>query len=424
MPFLCDEKKLDIEEISWKEIAHIVKAINAPLHNMIETLPVTSKYKLYKSRYRYGDPIITRGNLELPIQGGGTVNLKDENVPSILKRQLGYKTVPMGLILTKSIEVFFETKRYVIPSKIFTPGKIFGLWEAFDPTPPESLVNIWNLTAGARTICMLPSISDAILYKKLQREFNLNMTSAPNRLVMHHKLFSELSKHIDIKQQQWFCEVLFLGEEWLTSNASFQNFENYLLKQAWMQSYNCRSKMEDFNEEITERNWKPKPYNIAIIKHLLAIGDGIYPAFVPAKNDENAPVSFIQDCIVNNYLLKDYAPIIMQPEHMSSVEQTHYFSLSIPTQLEHLDKGRKNDTIVNNLVEIKRMMDLLLSMKHSNIKCEFFHCDENLSGIIYPSSKIIENATPGTWDIPGYKQRKFPERSQFFKGCISIKKIN
>jgi hypothetical protein len=428
MSLLDGKIGLEIGEVSWLEIKEAVKAINIPLYKMIEQLPLNKKHKLYKARYRFGDTIFTRGVFGLPITGGGTLTLKDGAIPSVLQKELGYKIVPMGLILTKSVEVFFENKNYVIPSKLYFPETIFGLWEAFDPDPPKPLVNVWNLTAGARSICMLPSISDAVLYKKLQQKFNLKDSGPPNKLIMHHKLFTELSRHIEKYDQEWFCEVLFFGKEWLNSQEAFKAFENYLLKQAWAQSYNCRTKMDydiawgNFNEKVTERNWKPKPYNLAIMKHLLAIGDGIYPAFVPAHNDDAAPITFLQDCIVNGYSLKEQDPIIMQPEHIGTIDKTYYFSLSMPTQLEHLHKGRKNPTIVNNLIEIKRMADLLSEIGISPIKCEFFHCDDNSYEKILPSSKIIELASNSTWHASRYSGRKFPEKSPFFKGCISIDK--
>ena len=429
MSLLGGKIGLEIEEVSWQEIKEAVKTISMPLYKMIEQLPLSKKHKLYKARYRFGDTLFTRGVFGLPVTGGGTITLKDGTASTVLQKELGYKAIPMGLILNKSVEVFFENKNYVVPSKIMGAGKLFGLWEAFDPDPPESLVNVWNLTAGARSICMLPSISDAVLYKKLQQKFNLKDSGPPNKLIMHHKLFTELSRHIDEYNQEWFCEILFFGKEWLSSQEDFKAFENYLLKQAWAQSYNWRTKMdydiawENFNEEVIERNWKPKPYNLAIVKHLLAVGDGTYPAFVPAYNDNAAPITFLQDCIINGYSLKEQDPIIMQPEHIETIDKTYYFSLSMPTQLEHLHKGRKNPTIVNNLIEVKRMADLLLEMGISSIKCEFFHCDDNSYDKILPSSKIIELASKSTWHASKYPGRKFPEKSPFFKGCISIDKI-
>ncbi|MBY0377200.1 MAG: hypothetical protein K2Q33_01385, partial [Gammaproteobacteria bacterium] len=254
MPFFCDGKELQIEEVSWSDISNNIRAINKPLYEEISGLQLNKKHKLYKARYRYGDQILSKGGLGLPVKGGGTISIKNLNMPEILKNQLAYKTVPISLILSKSIEVFCETKRYVIPSRLLTLGMFFGLWEAFDPNPSDSWVNIWNLTAGARTICMLPSISDATLYSKLQREFNLTQTIAPNKLIMHHQLFTELSRHVDSYQQEWFCEVLFFGKEWINPENSFKEFENYLLREAWADSYNYRTRMdadiilEDFNE--------------------------------------------------------------------------------------------------------------------------------------------------------------------------------
>lgn len=421
------EKELNLTEVSWEEVRHDVHQVNPHLASMIDEVSKKTGHKLYRARYCYGDRIVTHGKFHLPLKGGGTTPLMDSEISSALQKHLGRKSVPMGLILTKSVEVFFETKRYVVPSKLFDPGKLFGLWEAFDPDPVESLVSIWNLTAGARTICMLPSISDAVLYKKLQRDYTLSSTMPPNKLLEHHDMFTELSRHIDDEQQKWYCDILFFSDDWLNAKIKPLNFENYLLKQAWLQSYNCRRRMdydipwETFHEEITARNWKPRPYNIAIIQHLLAIEDGIYPAFIPAYNNDAAPIDFLQECIIKSYQLRDYEPIIMQPSHFGVLDKTHYFSLSMPTQLEHLARSRKNATISSDLLEIKRMADLLASMGHSSLIWDFFHSDENVSTVINPSRNIVTMANHDTWTFK-YKERKFPDKSPFFTGCISINK--
>jgi len=68
------------------------------------------------------------------------------------------------------------------------------------------------------------------------------------------------------------------------------------------------------------------------------------------------------------------------------------------------------------------MADLLLAMD-CGLKFEFFHCDENSSGVILNSSEVTRYAPESEWDVSKYKGKKFPSKSPFFKGCISLQRV-
>ncbi len=417
-------KQLRIEEISWKDIRETVRHHDPYFAELIDGIGEKSISKIYKARYAYGNHIVDHGKFHLPLEDNTTVPLTDVDIPLTLQNNLGAKTVPVSFILSKSVEVFFEAKHYVVPSKLCGTGYFFGLWEAFDPIPNETLSSSWHLTAGARTICMLPSIADAIHYRRLQREFQLKKNIPPSHLLEQHQLFTALSRHIDEPSLKWECEILLFSDDW-TKNEKLYPIKTYLLQQAWHQSYNCRSKMDydigwdTFNEEITQRNWKPKAYSIAIIKHILAVYEGIYPSFIPAYNDDAAPIAFLQRCFLDIYKLKDYAPYIMHLAHFNH-QRTHYFSLALPTQFDHPPTGRNKMTIANRLGEIKRMLELLCGLNFSQLDTGYFHCDDNFSHEIKSSHSIISDAQALTWHNEQFNGLKFPHKSQFFKGCISI----
>ena len=336
--------------------------------------------------------------------------------------------MPLTFILNKSVEIFFESEERVMPSKLLSNGVTFGLWEAFDPTPDDFVRKVWNISAGARTIFMLPKIADAIAHARLKRHYGIN-AYAPKKLLDQHDVFYDLAHH-SANENAWYCDVLFFEGGWLEAkedNMSSLKLHKYWLQEAWNQSYNCRTQMsydvawEIFSKEVSRRNWKPKPYIINTIKHLMAIGEGIFPGLAPTgNNDNNAPVNFIQHAYVNNYQIKQ-APIIMCPHHLKSRERPVYYSLSLPTLLEYAPQSYNLRSIMADMRELKTMMNLLLAAtKVDKVNYEFFHSDEDQ----FSEIELASNMPQGDKNLLDYPKEfgnlKFADNSTFFHGCIRI----
>jgi hypothetical protein len=422
---------INVEEFTWHEVRNDVKTANPILANLIDRFEPSNKYTFLKVRYLFGDRILNQGLTHLPLKSGGTVPLMHSKVPEVLREKLGHRMVPMGLLLSKSIEVFYETDERVMPSKLFGAGSLIGLWEAFDPPPTEFLRSIWNLSAGARSICMLPSISETGSHAKLRRDFGVT-AYPPKTLLNHSNVFVELCRGA-AECNNWFCDVLFFTDKWLENpkdNLGFLQLHHYWLQEAWKQSINGRNQMsydvawEVFSREVTRRNWKPRAHVINIIKHLLSIGEGIFPGFIPATDETAAPIKFLQDCYINSYQLKDYAPIIIVPHHLRELTTPVYYSLSLPTQLEHAPKAKNSPTIIGDIRELKMLMNVLInSMSDSHHHYDFFHCEEDQFGEIQHVSDM-PITDPRLMMYPAeYGERRFPDNSAFLRGCIKISKI-
>lgn len=423
---------INVEELIWDEVRSDVKKANPILADLIDKFDPSNQYTFLKVRYLFGDRILNQGLTHLPLKSGGTVPLIHSKVPEILREKLGHRMVPMGVLLSKSIEVFYETDERVMPSKLFGVGSLIGLWEAFDPPPTEFLRSIWNLSAGARSTFMLPSISETGSHAKLRRDFGVT-AYPPKSLLNHCNVFIELCRSA-AGSCNWFCDVLFFTDKWLEDpkdNLGFLQLHHYWLQQAWKQSINGRNQMsydvawEVFSKEVTRRNWKPRAHVINIIKHLLSIGEGIYPGFMPTAEDETAaPVKFLQDCYIHSYQLKDYAPIIIVPHHLRELDVPVYYSLSMPTQLEHAPKVKKSSTIISDIRELKMLMNVLInSMSDSYDHYDFFHNEEDQFGEIQPVGNMpITDPRLMMYPVP-YGERRFPDNSAFLRGCIKISKV-
>ncbi|MFN7096252.1 MAG: hypothetical protein ACK4PR_01635, partial [Gammaproteobacteria bacterium] len=354
-------------------------------------------------------------------------------VPEVLRQKLGHRMVPLGLVLSKSIEVFYETNDRVMPSKLFGAGSLVGLWEAFDPAPTEFLRSIWNLSAGARSIFMLPSISETSAHTRLKRDFGI-ASPPPNTLLDHNNVFIELTRR-DNENQHWFCEVLFFADDWLENprdNNAFLQLHHYLLSEAWKQSINGRNQMsydvawEIFSREVKQRNCKPKTNTINIIKHLMSVSAGIFPGFTPTGKDETAaPIKFIQDCYINSYQLKEYAPILIVPHHLRGLSIPVYYSLAFPTQLEYAPKNASTSTIIEDIRELKMLVDIFLNSQNDNIHhYDFYHSEDDQFGEIQHVSELPVS-DPHLMVYPGeYGHRRFPENGAFWRGCIQVSKLD
>ncbi|HVV67962.1 MAG TPA: hypothetical protein VHE99_02840 [Gammaproteobacteria bacterium] len=417
---------LNVEEIAWDDIKDDIKAANPALGAILEQF--SPKLGFIRARYRYGDKILNQGVMHLPTLSGNTIPLSSLQVPERIRNKLSYSYVPLTFILNRSVEIFFESEQRVMPSKLLSSGVNFGLWEAFDPTPDDFVRKVWNISAGARTIFMLPKIADAIAHGRLKRHYGIN-TFAPKKLLDQHYVFYDLAHRIS-NEDAWYCDVLFFEGGWLEANEnnlSSLKLHRYWLQEAWKQSYNCRTQMsydvawEIFSKEVSRRNWKPKPYIINTIKHLMAIGQGIFPGLAPVgDSNSSAPTNLIQHAYVNNYQIR-HAPTIMCPHHLKTKEKPVYYSLALPTLLEFAPQSGNPRSYMADIRELKMMMDLLLSAtKSDKVNYEFFHSEKDQ----YSEIELAKDIPKGDKNLLDYPKEfgklGFADNSLFFHGCIRI----
>lgn len=417
-----------IKELHWKDARSHVKKVNEKLAKLIDQFGPNDRYSFIKAQYAYGSSILKKGVLQLPSKEGN-IPFNHASIPCKIQKKLNYSSVPVGLILTRSVEVFFETEERCMPSKFLETGSMFGLWESFDKTCPAFIQNVWNLSAGARTLFLLPSISDAIYHGRLKRKHGIQMYP-PKNLLEHYKVFKELSNAAQL-DSPWECEILFFIDKWLEDhekNLACNRLHKLWLMEAWQQSYNCRNKMsydvawEEFSREIYRRNYKPRAHIINIIKHLLAIGEGVYPGFSPVELGESAaPTSMIMRAYAHDYLLK-YHPFIMKPHHLRKKGECVYYSLSLPTQLEYTPQAKNSPSIIANLREIKSLMDILLGhIQDKKVSYEYFHAEHDQFGEIKRASEIPFGDPTFQSILNQHENALFCDNSTFWQGCIRIK---
>lgn len=351
---------LNIIEYEWSEVRNNAHSVNAQLAEVIDNLNPSAEYKIYEASYQYGDLVLDEGQLMLPTSDGLCVPLEDSLIPDFLKKSLSYSSAPIGLILSNSIEVYIESGFDVIPLVILGTGRTLGLLETLDPVGTYCLRHIWSSCAGARSVYMLPKISDKISHARLQREFGVT-NEAPKNYFNHFKVFKEISRTSIAEKNKWEMKILFFSEKWFELEP-FKHHLRYLLVQN--SSYARNKSTFDvlwhfFSKELTEKGRKPNPYVLDTLKHVVKILIGANPGYSPVCTDKTrGPMDLIKKVYLDVYRLNS-VPTIMAPYHFmvgknNSPPVIH--SMNHTAMFETIPKMRESDSLITDLVQSESLL--------------------------------------------------------------------
>lgn len=433
-----------VKEVYWQDVQSEVSASNSELGQLIDALSPGNEYPLLQVDYPYGQLIFRQGKLVLPNQQGEYVDVDDPSIPQRIQQLLNYSIVPMALILEHSCEVYVETPNRLTPLTFFNKGSLFGLWETLDNFTSEYVGKMWNVSAGARSVFMLPKITDAHSHNRLRRTYKFEHY-LPNQLKEHWQIFKEIAKQT-LSQHQWHCRILFFTKPWYnrdTADPLWKNYNIYLYQQAWSQTIHWRNRMyfeliwEAKVLEIFNQNIKYKPYTINTAKHLVYMAMGVFPGFVFSEFENNGgPFLTIAKAYQEVYGLKQYLPIILRPKHLTDAKkrQDVYYSLQSPTLLEYTRMRKKPSTAMADLRDLKQLLELfkekivvddhLLARLLGNIEFSYYHSDSD------PYDEVL--STTSLYEADPRLQRLFSKSSNqyfansgpFLRGCIGITKKN
>lgn len=423
---------------TWKEIRKDVINVNPHLADIIDQIDPSDKYKFVEATYLYGDIIINNGVLQLPENNDTLFPLKTFNAKNSIKDLLSYSDIPLFLTLEKDCEVFIDTGDRIVPLNLFHKGSLLGLFESMDFIFGRHSTAKWSVTAGSRSIIMLPKITDNLGLRRLRMHYGISSTTRLKSLSDHWNIFVTIAKHNKF-EQPWHNKILFFSREWLTNKDNFpgwNKFRDYLLCQAWNQAQfsigmiELSLNWEKFAAAISSRNLKPRPYLSDHVKHILSVAMGNFPSFITMDDSQQAaPKIGLQKSFTEVYMLRDYLPTIM---HCCSLEDIRskpvYYSLSFPSLVEGSPLSNTSSTIMLNTRDVKLLIDTLkkyhtLSCPEnfiSNIEFDYFHVERDICNEIRSSTDIIKEDPIFERDIKLFPDRVFCSTSQFFKGCIRI----
>lgn len=145
---------------------------------------------------------------------GKTISINDIRIPESLKQSLAYSSLPLACIINNSCEVFVQEEQRIIPLNFLETGELFGLFELMCSLTQTSIVHktIWNVSAGARSVFMLPSVSNVISYRRIYKKFNINDCVSKEFNDQHWSIFCNINN--SNKQNTWETTILVFSKEW------------------------------------------------------------------------------------------------------------------------------------------------------------------------------------------------------------------
>lgn len=429
-----------IKKFSWKKLQSRIKTIYPEFAAIIDEISPADDYGLYVASYPYGTLILDNGVFQVPNAQNQIVPLTHSSIPSAIQEDLNYNgTMPVGLVSKNSIESFIVARNRIIPATLFTPGKMVALWRMLDEGISYQEGSYWNVTSGARTICMLPKITDKNGYRSLKSKYNLRL-AIPQHLRDHWIIFSHLANHHHFSQP-WSSEIIFFSKKWFShkNDRSWCTFYHFLLNLLWQNSAFTRNHLIfnfAFSVAQENKNLKPSPYLADTVKHLIAIATGSMPGFATAIDDCAAPISGFQKVFLEDYGLKKYAPIIMHASHFSlEKKQPIYYSFQMPTTMVFSPKANRASSTMTELKELKYLMEVLLSQilkghlgvektpfftLANNVRYDFFHTEKDTAKEIELANQLGKSNSAFTETIINPKKYSFPEFAPLLRGCVSI----
>ncbi len=438
-----------IEETTWQNIRAEVLSLNPELAEIIDYLNPGASLTLFKVRYPYGSEILKSGTLYLPNKLGQLVPITDSSILSHVKENLGYNlfSKPVTFVLKNVLELFVETKgRDVATIPLYgheaaAPGRLFGTQSVLSGNPSYYPKFIWNMTAGARSIFMLPKISEVARHNRLKKLYGLQV-DVPKSLINHWQVFREISAS-EAFLEPWHVELLYFSKKWFNrlNDPAWLRFSNYLYKLAWKESAFWRNRLccDLIFPLIHQSSYvKASRYIDETVRHLLAMSTGAVCGFAPATESSMAPIKGLQEVYLNEYNLKEYHPTIMQPSSIDLKSKNTlpiYYSLRFANAAEFSSKSNERTSLITEMSQIasllKRYIHELLSGKFNltttlldqairQVAFDFYHINPENHGNVIESKHLEKQDNRFLQTLQNDFVGTFPEHSPFFKGCIKV----
>lgn len=429
-----------IEELTWKEARSYAAKSCSDLFEALDAIDPSDKYTLLRVRYPFGALIMHDDTVYLPIEGSRSVPLSDPSIPDAIKERLGYQSVPFGMIVHNTAEVYKETEDTVYSVELSGPNKgiEIGIFEYFGLTP------CYSVSSGARSLFMVPKITETRNHKRLINYFDINH-GPPKNVFKHWHLFKEMYNSPQCKSE-WECEVLYLTKPWFDGLKKYPNspawlkLHNYLYKKGFEHSGLGRRRFllevlwQRVAAVINTDGYKLEPYIIDTFKHIIDVFLGIPFGSRPAVNNYAGPITDIQLAYLERYGLNKI-PTIMAPAGFSlEKNEPVYYSMQTPMVITSNANFRKVRTIIEEMREIMLFRSTLVqdygNIKINNIrfhdlikqmKLEFFHGDLYSYGKeTRPTSELPIHDKAFLHCPKPHEKLEFADNGSFIRGCIKI----
>lgn len=432
----------NVEELTWEEAQKTVIKGGSELYKILNGIDPGKKYTFIRVRYPFGAIILHDDEIYLPFDRNHSIPLSDPEIPTSIKEKLGYRSLPFGMITANSVEIYRETSDRVFSLELTGPNKgiELGIFEYFGLTP------CYSVSSGARSLFMIPKISETRNHKKLMKHMQVSC-GQPKNIFKHWHVFKELYNS-SIFGSTWESEILYLTKAWddglrkHKQSPAWAKFEGYIYKKCFEYSELARKKLVlDFMWQkiaaiLENDNHKTDMYTIDTLKHLIYIYLGGVSGSRPSVGNYAGPINTLQTIYIEHYGLNQI-PTIMEPQRFSLKKNIPvYYSMQFPTMISPSPTFRKVQTIIEEMRELMIVKSALVhnqgNIKVNNIKLhdlvksmklEFYHGDLYSYGKEIRPTHEIPAADPDFLFSPIQKDGlEFADNGSFIRGCIKISK--
>jgi hypothetical protein len=430
------DKRILVKELAWSEVRDRVAHTCKDLCNIIDNISPGNEFTVFRALYPFGKKIIEKNLFHLPADA---VDEIDANI----KNKLNYHNVPLGIITDNTAEVFFDADGKIFSHALLDTGLEIGV-DAYFNCP-----NNFSMTAGARSLYMLPKISETQAHKKLKKKFGIT-AAPPKHLYDHWQVFSEIAQS-EAFPAEWYLEIIFLSDKWIDAiknDSAWSKLAMYL-NQTFLRHSSLGYKKialdlvwETFVKCLNNKPVKFDPYIVDTFKHIINISTGALPGISPSGcSEKTGPLKNIQMIYENHkeYGLDDYIATIMHPSYFSiNKPEPVYYSLQVPALLETLPRSKKITSVIDNIRELSELFNCFLSHESrpwsklmigntpleailKDLQIDYFHGDMFAYGDLIKSSlKMPEFDSRLEYNPTNNKNRIFASNSSFLKGCVRI----
>jgi hypothetical protein len=214
-----------IEKLTWNQARNEIATTCDELGSIIDEINPSNDYFLLKIRYPFGAEILKDIMFYIPSERGVIYPITNSNLPKEFINNLNYSPLPLGIVVKNNIEVYRAIDHQIYSIAYYGNSLDLGIWEYFGWTTP------YSVSAGARSLYMIPKISSSLAHKRIKQTFNVTLPP-PSHLYNHWEIFKQITNSTNFPKK-WFCEIIFFTKKWVESiqnNEHWIKLQNYIFR--------------------------------------------------------------------------------------------------------------------------------------------------------------------------------------------------
>lgn len=420
------------EEVTWDQVRDRVKALVPDVFEAIEKISPGKKHKLYLAKYAYGVEMIAKDGMFSVQSGEEIVSLASDKISQEVKDNLVYNRygVPLSMVLKGQVQRVALEPAF----NLFETGSLFSIQAALDYPESYQTSQYFQMYSGAKTVYLLPSIANRQRFIKLKQKYSFD-ADIPSRQVDEWLVFRALANS-DSFQNDWHCECLFFGKEFVENIMGTPELYMALASRVLKSTLHSRlNTFEGIWEDVASkiRNKKVDRYILNMSRHIIRASLGSVASYrIADDKEESGPLYQIAKALASDYGLEKYAPIMMTPFAYNVNNQVPaYVSIQLPTVKYQRKYISKTKYLLADFREIKYVIDKFVQNASPKIGRDIplynFHryhytfgsADSDNLGVVGDAEDLFLG-DPALDYWAGLNEGNIDVRNTFMRACVRI----